>query len=217
MHRRVTFWIGGNRPIPSIAWLGGVTGISPLRVRRDMMSRSRYAVCASRLRSSKCLEWSRCSDVRFARRKSNPAAVKSLFYPTRYGSAASAPILQSWAKKYLSTHGLFRLVVTPGYIRMLGQRLVKGRDLVESDRPGSEGVAVINEAMVQRFWPGEDPIGKHIRPEFQPTDAPWSVQSTSRWVTVVGVVSNIKEFRLNEEPPPEFYISYRQFASSFMF
>src|SRR5437016_8084858 len=54
MHRRVTFWIGGNRPIPSIAWLGGVTGISPLRVRRDMMSRSRYAVCVSRLRSSKC-------------------------------------------------------------------------------------------------------------------------------------------------------------------
>ena len=108
-------------------------------------------------------------------------------------------------------------VVTPGYIRMLGQRLVKGRDLVESDRPGSEDVAVINEAMVQRFWPGEDPIGKHIRPEFQPTDAPWSVQSTSRWVTVVGVVSNIKEFRLNEEPPPEFYISYRQFPSSFMF
>src|SRR5467141_2878114 len=108
MHRRVTFWIGGNRPIPSIARLAGVTGISPLRVRRDMMTRSRYAVCASRLRSSKCLEWSRCSDARFARRKSNPAAVKSLFCPTRYGSAASAPILQSWAKKYLSTPGLFR-------------------------------------------------------------------------------------------------------------
>jgi len=108
-------------------------------------------------------------------------------------------------------------VVAPRHTQMLGQPLVRGRDIVDSDVAESEGVTVINQAMAQRFWPNEDPIGKHIRPDFDKRQTPWDVNGPPRWLTIVGVVSNIKENRLNEQPPPEFYVSYRQFPSSFMF
>jgi ABC-type antimicrobial peptide transport system permease subunit len=56
-----------------------------------------------------------------------------------------------------------------------------------------------------------------VQPRFARTDVPWSVDMPGRWVTVVGVASDIKEFRLNEQPRPLMYVSYRQFPSSFMY
>jgi putative ABC transport system permease protein len=108
-------------------------------------------------------------------------------------------------------------VVTPGYLRLLGQPLIRGRDLAESDSPESIGVAVINEAMARQFWPNEDPIGKQIRPGFSRTDIPWAVDASTRWLTIVGVAADIKEVRLNEQSRPLMYVSQRQFASSFMY
>jgi predicted permease len=108
-------------------------------------------------------------------------------------------------------------VVTPGYLRLLGQPLMRGRDLVESDGPESLGVAVINEAMSRQFWPNEDPIGKQIRPAFSRTDVPWAVDASARWLTIVGVAADIKEFRVNEQPRPLIYVSHRQFASALMY
>jgi putative ABC transport system permease protein len=108
-------------------------------------------------------------------------------------------------------------VVTPGYLRGLGQPLLKGREFAESDGPESEGVAIINEAMAHRFWPNQDPVGQHIRPGFSNTDVPWQVDATSRWLTIIGVAGNIKEFRLNEQVRPLMYVSYRQFPLSYMF
>jgi putative ABC transport system permease protein len=46
---------------------------------------------------------------------------------------------------------------------------------------------------------------------------PWAVDAPGRWLTVVGVAGDIKEFRLNEQPRPLVYVSYRQFPSSFMY
>src|SRR5262245_41773677 len=54
-------------------------------------------------------------------------------------------------------------VVTPGYLRLIGQRLVRGRDLTDSDNDGAIGLAVVNETMARQLWPNEDPIGKQIR------------------------------------------------------
>jgi putative ABC transport system permease protein len=108
-------------------------------------------------------------------------------------------------------------VVTPGYLRLLGQSLVAGCDLEDADTDESVGAAVVNEAMARQLWPGEDPIGKRIRPAFAPTDVPWAVDAPGRWLTVVGVAGDIKEFRLSEQPRPLVYVSYRQFPSSFMY
>ncbi len=108
-------------------------------------------------------------------------------------------------------------VVTPGYFRTLGVPLLQGRDLTESDGPTSAGVAVINETMARRFWPNENPIGKHIRPAFRKTQVPWRPDATARWLTIIGVVGDVKEFRLNDPSPPEMYLSYLQSPSSLMF
>jgi predicted permease len=108
-------------------------------------------------------------------------------------------------------------VVTPGYLRVLEQPLKTGRDLLEQDGPDAPGVAVINETMANRFWPGQDPVGKRIRPAFSRTDVPWAMDAQARWLTIVGVAADIKEFRLNEQPRPVMYISCRQFPSSFMY
>src|SRR5262245_17101975 len=108
-------------------------------------------------------------------------------------------------------------VVTPGYLRLLGQRLVSGRDLDEGDGASTRGAAVVNETMARQLWPGDDPLGKQIRPAFTRTDVPWAVDAPGRWLTIVGVAADIKEFRLNEQPRPLMYVSYRQFPSSFMY
>jgi putative ABC transport system permease protein len=52
--------------------------------------------------------------------------------------------------------------VTPGYFGIEGIRLLKGREFTEADREGTPKVAIINEAMARKFWPGENPIGKRL-------------------------------------------------------
>ena len=108
-------------------------------------------------------------------------------------------------------------VVTPGYLRLIGQPLVRGRDLADSDTEEAPGAVVINESMARQYWPNQDPVGKRLRPGFSPTDVPWAVDAPARWLIVVGVAADIKEFRLNEQARPLMYVSHRQFASSFMY
>jgi predicted permease len=108
-------------------------------------------------------------------------------------------------------------VVTPGYLRVLGQPLVRGRDLADSDTEETPGVVVVNETLARQLWPNRDPIGERIRPAFSRTDVPWAVDAPARWLTVVGVAADIREFRLNEQTRPLMYVSHRQFASSFMY
>jgi hypothetical protein len=86
-------------------------------------------------------------------------------------------------------------------------RVVRGRALTNDDRLGRPPVTVINETAARRFWPAEDPIGKHV----------WfgsaaGFTDPARPVEIVGVVSDVKYWPLNEAPGPDFYTSYLQFA-----
>ena len=108
-------------------------------------------------------------------------------------------------------------VVTPGYLRVIGQPLLRGRDLAESDTEEAPGAIVVNASMARQYWPDQDPIGKRLLPGFARTDVPWAVDAPPRWLTVVGVAADIKEFRLDEQARPLMYVSHRQFASSFMY
>ncbi len=83
------------------------------------------------------------------------------------------------------------------YFQTLGIPLLKGRTLTEADVANSTGAVVINEALAKRFWPGEDPLGKHLRTGPSSDQAPWQ--------TVVGVVGNIRHLTLELEPRPELY------------
>ena len=108
-------------------------------------------------------------------------------------------------------------VVTPGYIQMLGQPLLAGRDFAESDDPDAVGVTIINRSMKNHFWPNEDPVGKRIRPGFFKSTIPWVVNSGPRYLTIIGIVEDVKELRLDRETEPVMYVSHRQFPSAFSF
>lgn len=91
----------------------------------------------------------------------------------------------------------------PGYFRALGVPLTRGRVFTEDDGPGTEPVVVVNEPFVDRFWPGQDPLGRRMR---------INTSSDSTWYTVVGVVGAMR-YQPDQPPPPEFYTSLAQSPS----
>lgn len=76
----------------------------------------------------------------------------------------------------------------------LGLRLVKGRLLEPRDYLGKAHVAVLSESLARRFWPGENPIGRHVK---FGVDDPMNDES---WLTVVGVVADVKTKLTSESP-----------------
>jgi putative ABC transport system permease protein len=95
-------------------------------------------------------------------------------------------------------------VISPQYFSTMGIQLLQGRALAAQDRVDSPAVAVINETMARRFWPGEDPLGKRITPGASNSTNP------DDWITIVGVVRDVRQFELNAEPRPQMYLSYEQ-------
>jgi putative ABC transport system permease protein len=89
-----------------------------------------------------------------------------------------------------------------GLFETLGIPLKRGRLLDETDRPSTPLAVVIDEMMAERYWPGEDPLGRKIR--FARTDGPWH--------TIVGIVGNARLDGLNKQYPT-FYFSYEQTAT----
>src|SRR5262245_12371013 len=97
-------------------------------------------------------------------------------------------------------------VISPGYFDTLKIPLRRGRDITETDNESAPGVVVINETLARRNWPNEDPIGKRIKlgsPEPQRT---WD----GLWLTVIGVVGDVRADSLENEARPEMYLSYLQ-------
>jgi predicted permease len=86
------------------------------------------------------------------------------------------------------------------YFATMGVPLRRGRDFTPDDRTGSRLVAVINEAMAERYWPGSDPIGKRIS-----TEGPGGP-----WIDVVGVVATGRYNSLAEQALPFLYLPVRQ-------
>jgi putative ABC transport system permease protein len=97
-------------------------------------------------------------------------------------------------------------IVSADYFRALGIDLRAGREFSDHDAQGSRMVAIINESMARRFWPGEDPVGKHL------------TAGRTRPVTreIVGVVGDVKHERLDAGPKAELYVPYLQTPNFFM-
>jgi putative ABC transport system permease protein len=91
-------------------------------------------------------------------------------------------------------------IVSPGYFSTMGTSLLRGRDFLETDVKGVVPVTIINSAMAKRFWPVEDPIGKQI--DFGSSRFPA--------MTIVGIVADVKQFSLKENPSPEMYVPFTQ-------
>jgi putative ABC transport system permease protein len=91
--------------------------------------------------------------------------------------------------------------ISPGYFKTLGIPLLRGRDFAWADDDKSPQRVIVSESLARRFWPEEDPIGRHI------TYARRQVVAE-----IVGVAADVKSLRLDSEPGMVFYTSYPQFA-----
>jgi putative ABC transport system permease protein len=98
-------------------------------------------------------------------------------------------------------------IVTPGYFATMGMRLRAGRDFTESDTRESAAVVIVNETLARQHWPGADPVGRRLR---------IGRGSSDRWMTVVGVVSDIRHLGPAKAPRPELYEVHTQSPFSFM-
>ena len=92
---------------------------------------------------------------------------------------------------------LYFNVIGPRYLETMGVPIVMGRGYTEEDREGAPLVAVVNEAFARRYWPDQDPIGKHI-------------QAGNAERQVIGVARNAKYISLGEEPRPYVYLPLLQ-------
>lgn len=92
--------------------------------------------------------------------------------------------------------------VSGGFFKALGTPLLRGRFFSTRDGPDSPRVAIINDAMARRLWPGRDPIGRRFK--LGPAD------SGSRWFTVVGVVGDMRRQGPEREPVPQMFESLAQ-------
>ena len=89
--------------------------------------------------------------------------------------------------------------VSSGYFETLGMTLERGRLFGTSERPNSAPAVVVNHALAQRMWPGEDPIGKTFK-----------LYNSETLVTVVGVVRNVRDVDLKAGPAPFAFFPLRQ-------
>jgi putative ABC transport system permease protein len=90
---------------------------------------------------------------------------------------------------------------TPGYLGAAGLRLVRGRWFDANDRRNSLAVAVIDETLANRLWPGRDPLGRQLR---------W--MRADRALTIVGVVGAVRHYGLATAPRDTVYRPYTQFT-----
>jgi len=94
------------------------------------------------------------------------------------------------------------ILIGTDYLRALGIPLMKGRSTTASDGPDDPPVVLINETLARRYFPGEDPVGRRIRAGgFGPYDP---------WITIVGVVGDVKNQGLDADRKAALYVPYDQ-------
>jgi len=86
-----------------------------------------------------------------------------------------------------------------GYFKTAGIPLMRGRDFNDADRDGAPQVVIVNETMGERFWPGQDAVGKRFK-----------FHGDESFREIVGVARNSKYFNVGEDPQPFIYLPLRQ-------
>jgi predicted permease len=80
--------------------------------------------------------------------------------------------------------------ITADYFRVMSVRLVSGRAFTQEDLAGRPAVAIVTASTARKFWPGQNPIGRHVR-----------FVGNTQWQTIVGVVSDIRAYDLTRDVP----------------
>ena len=95
--------------------------------------------------------------------------------------------------------------ISPGYFGTLGIRLLKGRDFSDRDNKNAPKVAVINSELARIYFSAEEPVGKRI-----------TFDDGGSWLSISGVVDDVKQLGLDSTAKPEVYFPYQQATSPSM-
>ncbi|PYL05293.1 MAG: ABC transporter permease [Verrucomicrobia bacterium] len=96
--------------------------------------------------------------------------------------------------------------VSPDYFRAIETPLIKGRFFSDADSADAPLVIIVNQTFAKKFWPKGDALGKRIT-----FDDP---KKNPKWITIVGIVGDIRHFGLDIDPKPEMYVPFAQSAYS---
>jgi len=137
--------------------------------------------------------------------------VRALPGVTAVGSAYRLPLADGSDQFSLQVEGRLAATVgdapapgiqwaTPGYFEAMGIAVRRGRVFTSRDDASAPLVAVVNERLARELWPEEDPVGQRLRmfPEGHP------------WMTVVGVVADVKHYGLRRNALPKLYVPHLQ-------
>jgi putative ABC transport system permease protein len=102
-------------------------------------------------------------------------------------------------------------VVSPNYFRTAGIPIRIGRDFTAADDTSRAGVAIISESFARRFWSSIDVLGRRVRTGFPESSLFWIPRARRDWLTIVGVVSDVREDGLSDAADlPQLYLPYAQ-------
>jgi len=92
--------------------------------------------------------------------------------------------------------------ISVDYLRTMGVPLRRGRPLGRTDGARSQPVALVNETMARQYWPGLDPVGRRFK----------IGEPSHPWITIVGVVGDVRQMGLDAPVKAEMYLPYSQVA-----
>jgi putative ABC transport system permease protein len=96
--------------------------------------------------------------------------------------------------------------ISPDYPKTMGIAVVAGRPFTDHDDADAPPVALVNQNIVRKFWPNQNPLGKHV-----------TVGNLPKPFEIVGVLGDVKNSGLAEAPGPEVFVPYPQLASPLLF
>ena len=130
-------------------------------------------------------------------------AVTELFEPGQPGLLGLRAIEGRAVEPKEQWTALTWTTVSGDYFQAIGAPLLKGRYFNDQDTAGSPLVVIIDESMARRYWPNQDPVGAHIKGQ-DPRGR------NDEWLTIIGVVRDMRRSGLEKAPTPHVYEWYRQ-------
>ena len=126
--------------------------------------------------------------------------------------ASALPGLDAWDHQMETEHNLIQqaskrpslglVACSPGYLSQIRLPLLRGRDFTAEDGSLNHEAAILTREAADRFWPGQDPVGKRFR--VYDDDKP------GKWMTIVGVTAGMDQEIISNEPQPAVFVPYRQ-------
>lgn len=97
-------------------------------------------------------------------------------------------------------------VIYGDYLQVMGIPLLRGRYFTEHDTPSSTHVLIVSDALAEKYWPGQEALGKRLK---------WGpAESNDPWLTIVGIVGDVKQGPLDAETAMHTYEPYAQLGSA---